>query len=61
MERRRYSIEYHNTLGPRRIAPFMLWAESVDLAEAYARQWVGEPHPGEMIDVLFAPSGAMDK
>jgi hypothetical protein len=59
MDRQRYLIEYHNLLGPARLAPFLLWAESVELAEAYAIQWVGPAMPGEMVDVFPHPSGAL--
>lgn len=61
MNRYRWIIEYFNTCGPRRLAPFFVWAETAELAEAYAREWAGAPQPGEMIDVLYWPSGAMDK
>lgn len=59
MDKHRWSIEYFNPTGPRRLAPFLLWAETAELAEAYAREWAGAPQGDEFIDVHYWPSGAL--
>ena len=59
MNRHRYCIVHHNPHGPRRIAPFIVWAETEELALAYARELVGAPLPGETAHALYYPSSAM--
>lgn len=59
MNRYRYCIVYHNPWGPHRLAPFIVWAESEELALAYAAQWVGEPRAAELACAYYYPSSAM--
>lgn len=59
MNRHRYCIVYHNPNGPRRLAPFVVWAETEELALAYAAQWVGAPLPHETAQAHYYPSSAM--
>lgn len=64
MERYRYLVDYNPTrwIGGgrhRRLAPFIVWAETEELALVYAREWVGAPLPHETAQAYYFPSGAM--
>lgn len=61
MDKHRWIISYYNPCRPRRIAPFYVWAETEELALAYAREWVGPPHKGEHALAYYTPSSAMEK
>jgi hypothetical protein len=59
MNHYRYLVHYHNQYGPHRLAPFYLWAETEELAIAYAVQWVGPPQAGEVALAYFCPTQAL--
>ena len=58
MNKHRHLISYFNPFGTRRLAPFYVWAETEELAIAYAEQWVGPPQ-NEVVHAYYCPTQAL--